>query len=135
MPQQFKSAPLKLNPSSLVPQPASSLPTLVILVSTTNGTLVLLRFFFPYPQYTINCLLHSAILTFASFSSILSLLLSSHFLPSVFHHLTPKCLQDIQKTSSYTCTYLVQSTLFDASGKKFSKMENIIYAIFLLKLL
>lgn len=46
VPQQFKSVPLKLNPSFLASQPVSSLRTLIILLSTTNSSLVLQDSFF-----------------------------------------------------------------------------------------
>lgn len=51
VPQQFKSVPLKLNPSFLASQPVSSLRTLIILLSTTAWFSKTLFF---YPQYPIT---------------------------------------------------------------------------------
>ena len=133
VPEQFKSVPFKLNPSFLASQPLSSLRTLIILLSTTNSSLVLQDIFFS----TLNIQsLDFYILPFWHVYLFLPFYL--HFSPPTYYL---QCfiilLQNVYRILKRFLPTPVQ-TLFNLFfsmhlEKKFSKMENIIMPFSCLK--
>lgn len=133
MPQQFKSVPLKLNPSFLASQPVSSLRTLIILLSTTNSSLVLQDSFF------LPSISNHLIFTFCHFDMCIFFLhsTSTSLLPLTIFSVSSSCSKMFTGYSKDFFLYLYKPYSIYSSQciwkKKFSKMENIIMPFSCLK--